>query len=266
MKKYFFISELIFLIFLFAPYSLVAGKLSVKMSFGLAAGGRVDDVLLVEPAYSKFVSMGGKEKSSLGQGYYLEFIYELNPYLSLSIGNSYTSKMFKGREAEYSPSWIRNLGGSYFLKPEFSAEIIPIWISAMFSPPLGSGFRVNFAAGVGYYWGHFESKSEWKSNLPGFFTWRYRSWNFKGHGHCLGFQLGGGFDLALSFNLYLSCEAVYRIINFNDVKSSAELGTDSTFSYFQFYETDKISADFDYRVNKVSLSGLSLQAGLKFKF
>ena len=60
MKKYFFISGLIFFILLFVSCSLVAGKLSVKMSFGLEAGGGVDDDLLVEPGYYNFISMGRK--------------------------------------------------------------------------------------------------------------------------------------------------------------------------------------------------------------
>ena len=224
----------------------------------------MDDKLLSNPGYSKFVSLGDKGKSSLGQGYYLEFIYDFNRYLSISIGNGYASKMLKGRIVEYKPS----LGDSvdYFLKPEFSTEIIPIWVCLLFSPPLPSFLKANLRAGLGYYWGRFESKSQWTTNLPGFTTWEYRSWNFKGNGHCIGYLVGTGIDLALSLNLYLSCEAVYRIINFHEVKSSAELGTDSTFSYFRFYETDKISTDFDYRVNKVSVSGFSLQAGLKFKF
>lgn len=250
------------------PSNLHAKKFFVKMAFGVASGGDVEDALFTHAEYNDYISMGQEKKSQIGEGIFLEFIYQLNPYISFSIGNGYAYKILKGKTAQFSPPGAENvIVGGFTLSPEFSSEAVPICFSAIFSFPISSSFKVNFMGGVGYYFGTFESKTEWRlPSLPGFSTFDYRSWNFKGNASALGFHFGTGFDIDLTWNLFLTVDALYRMVNFNNIKSSGEMGEDTTFAFLQFYEGGKSLIDFDYRVSKASLSGISYQVGLKFKF
>jgi len=257
-----------FMLFLLFPLHLQGKQFFVKMSLGVAFGGDINDALLTQAKYSDYICIGTEGKPKLGPDIFLEFIYQLNPYISFSLGNGYTSKMLKGKTAEYSPPGIEQLiTGVYALSPEFSSDVIPVCFSAIFSFPARSSFRINFTAGVGYYFGAFESKTQRRApSDPGYSTSGIRSWNFEGKANTIGYHVGAGFDIDLSWNLILSVDALYRIVNFNNIKSSGEIGGDTTFIYFRFFEGDEISGDFDYHVSRVSLSGLSLRAGLKFKF
>jgi hypothetical protein len=175
--------------------------------------------------------------------------------------------MIKGTTTQFTPPESSNIEANFTLSPEFASEAIPVCCSVIFSFPLSTSFRVNFTGGVGYYFGTFEGKSEWKApSFPGFTSWEYRSWNFSGKANAIGYHMGAGVDLDISWNMLLSVDAFYKIVNFNNIKSSGELGDDTTFFYLRFYEMAEDFTDLDYRVSRVSLSGLSLRAGFKFKF
>lgn len=255
---------LILVVIFLLPAPLQAKSLFIKMSLGIASGGDIDDILITRPEFAGYISIGQDKKSKLGQGVYMELIYQVSPHLSFSVGNGYLYKLLTGNTAEFAPPAFK---GKYFLTPEFSAEAIPIYISAVFTFPIKTSFQINIMGGLGYYFGTFESKSKWRTpDYPGYTTWEYRSWNFKGSDRAIGFHLGAGFDLGLYENLFMTLDARYRTVNFNSIKSQAELGVDTTLFYLEFYESKHTQVDFDYRVNQVSLSGFSLQGGFKFRF
>ena len=254
-----------FMLFLLFPLHLQGKQFFVKLAFGLAAGGNVKDNLLTQSEYSSYISMGQEERSSLGQDLYLEFIYQISPHIGLSVGYGYTSKTLKGKTAQFTPPG--NIEGDFTLSPEFASEAIPICFSAIFSYPASPSLRISFVGGVGYYFGTFESKSKWQApSLPGFSTYGYSSWNFKGKDNTIGYHVGAGFDMDLSWNLFLAVDALYRIVNFNNIKSSGDVGDDTTLFYLRFLEGDEVSMDIDYRITQVNLSGFSVRAGFKFKF
>ncbi|MFB0565548.1 MAG: hypothetical protein ACETWK_07700 [Candidatus Aminicenantaceae bacterium] len=270
MKKKIFFLIIIFVLLL--SHSLLSKNVYVKLAFGLGSGGDVEDVLLTQIEYSDYMSMGQEQRQSLGQDIYLEFIYQLNSYISFSVGNGYISKLLRGKVSQFTPPESSAFKGDYFLEPEFAASAIPICFSAICSFPVSSVLRVNFTGGVGYYIGTFENKSKWRTNIAGFSTWEYRSWNFEGKCNTVGYLFGAGFEIDVSLNLCLTVDAFYRDVNFDNIKSSGEIG-DTTLSYIKFYEgsggisLEKLpSVDFDYRIKQTSLSGYSVRAGLKFKF
>lgn len=257
------LSLILLLIFLF-PLNLQGKRFFVKLSYGLASGGDLSDMLLTETEYSDYVTMGQEKKTRLGQDIYLEFIYQLNPYLSFSVGNGYTSKALEGKKAHFISPGVTEI--NFMLSPEFASSIIPTCFSAILSVPVNSFLRINFAGGIGYYYGVFESKSKWKAPyLEGFSTWEHHTWNFKGKGSTVGYHLGAGFDIDLSSKLFVTVDAFYRIIEFNNIKSSGEIGGSQTFSYFRFFIGGELP-EFDYRVSRFTLSGYSVRVGLKFKF
>lgn len=255
-KRIFF---MIFIALLLFPYRLEAKGLYVKMTFGVASGGDVADALLTHKKYCDYISMGEEKESRLGEVIYLEFKYQLNSYISFSVGNGYAYKILKGKTAHFSPPGEAEhvIIGGFTLSPEFSSEVIPLCFSTIFSLPVHPAVQINFTGGVGYYFGSFESKTKWRlPSLPGFSTFEYRSWNFKGNARTVGFHLGAGFDVDLSWSLFLTVDALYRVVNFNNIQSSGELGEETTFSFLQFYDGGEPLTDFDYRTLKVSLSGL----------
>lgn len=263
MKKNFL--TLIFVLVLFSPQSLQSKHLFIKLSLGLASGGDIKDALLTQTEYKDYISMSEERRSNLSQDVYLEIIYQLNSYISFSVGNGYSSNLLRGDSTQFSPPGISNLGGYYTLAPEFASQVIPICVSTIFSLPVTSSFYINITGGFGYYFGTFESKSKWLLSLPGFVTWEYQSWNFRGKANTIGYYMGVGFDIDLSLNMFLTVDGLYKVVNFSNIKSSGDIGQDTTLFYIRFY-TGIPSADFDYRVSQVSLSGYSFRLGLKFKF
>ena len=256
---------LIILFIFFLPFNLHAKKLFVKISFGLASGGDVNDALVTKSEYYDYISMSEERESKLGLDIYLEFIYQVNSFLSFSVGNGYISKTLIGNEVQFDPPESDGVDINFTLAPEFSSSVIPICFSAIFSFPVASTLKVNFYGGMGYYFGSFESKTKWHSDLSGFSTWEYRSWNFKGSANTVGYHLGTGLDIDLSMSLFLSVEALYRGVNFKRIKSSGVVGMDTTFFQIRFFEGESVSG-FDYRVSQISLSGVLFRTGLKFKF
>lgn len=265
-RKFFLI---IFLtLFLLFPLYIQGKQFFVKLAFGLSSGGNVEDALLTQAKYSEYISIGGGGKPKLGQDIFLEFIYQLNPYISFSLGNGYTSKVLKGKDTQYSPPEIEHIiKGGYILSPEFSLDVIPVCFSVIFSYPASPTLRINLSGGAGYYFGTFESKTHWRTLADsGYGTSRNPTWNFEGKANTIGYHAGTGFDIDFFQNLILSVDVLYRKINFNNIKSSGEVGGDTTFTNFRFFEGGAVSADFDYRVSRVSFSGFSVRAGLKFSF
>lgn len=256
---------LILLCALLLPLNLTAGKLFVKMTFGVVSGGDVDDTLLVEKYYSDYMSMGQKKESEYGLDLYFEIIYQINPYIGFSLGNGYTSKMLKGNDSQF----IHPLSphGDFIFSPEFSSEVIPVCFSAIFSLPVGSSFQMNFTGGVGYYFATFESKTKWNApDLPGFSTWEFLSDNYEGKARTAGYHLGAGFDIDLSWNMFLTVDALYRKVNFNNIKGSGDKGGNSTLFYLYFFKGGDFPEYFDYRVSQIDFSGFSVRAGFKFRF
>lgn len=250
------------LVFLSAP-DLQASKFFMKMSFGLSAGGDVEDILITSPEYAKYVSIGEVEKSQWGLSVFWEFTYKLNQYIGFSVGNGYESRKLEGGRTEFNSPQFE---ASYFLTPEFSADIVPITFSLVFSLPVSNKFHLNFSGGVGYYIASFQSKSEWKTSLTDFSTWEYRSWNFKGHAQSFGFHLGTSSDVHLSGGVFLIFDVGYRSIRFDNIESDKDIGQETTFFFLRFYEGGEALTDFDYRLSEVNLSGISGRLGLKFQF
>lgn len=257
---------LILLFVIFLPFNLHAKKLFLKIAFGLASGGDVSDNIVTKSEYYDYISLSEERETKLGQDIYLEFIYQVNSFLSFSVGNGYISKTLIGKEAQFDPPESPYpFNPDFTLTPEFSSSVIPICFSAIFSFPVASTLKVNFYGGMGYYFGSFESKMKWQMDSSESSTWEYRSWNFKGTANTIGYHLGTGFDIDLSLNLLLTVDALYRGVNFKRIKSSGVVGMDTTFFQIRFFEGESVS-EFDYRVSQISLSGVLFRTGLKFKF
>ncbi|MCK4646725.1 MAG: hypothetical protein KAU46_10765 [Candidatus Aminicenantes bacterium] len=110
--------------------------------------------------------------------------------------------------------------------------------------------------------------------------WLYLTGLFKSNAHSLGYHAGACVDFDLSLNLFLSVEALYRVVNFREFKARVvlpagfasfakemeNLAVDSTFLYERQILGEENVGDIDYRISNFSYSGFSFRAGLKFKF
>jgi len=279
MKKYFLAGLLGFV--LIWPLSLESKQLFVQMSFGLMHVGHVEDSWHMTTDYYNFSSVKGKRMSP-GMDITLEFIYQIHPNFSLAVGTGYISRILNGSSGHFSSSE----GDSYqefSLSPELRSEINPFYLSGIFSFPVMSGFKASFIGGVGYYIGKIKCTATNLKMESGSFL--HLDGLFESNAHTLGYHVGAGIDFDLSLNLFLSVEALYRVVNFRKFKipmtpfsgtafyfaSSAEemenlTATDPTFLYeLQFFGEEDMG-DIEYRVSNFSYSGFSFRAGLKFKF
>ncbi len=278
MKKYFLAGFLGFV--LIWPLSLESKQLFVQMSFALMHEGYVEDSWHMTTDYYNYSSVKGK-RTSPGMDITLEFIYQFHPNFSLAIGTGYISRMLNGSSGLFSSSEEGDSYKEFSLSPELRSEINPFYLSCIFSFPVIGGVKANFIGGIGYYIGNIKCTADKLEIKSGYLL--HLAGLFKSNAHSLGFHAGAGVDFDLSLNLFLSVEALYRVVNFRKFKthvisgsafyfaSSAEemenlVAADSTFLYeLQFFGEEDVG-DIDYRISNFSYSGFSFRAGLKFKF
>lgn len=257
----------LFFVFVFSfPLNLHAKKLFIKLTLGLIPGGNVEDVLLSPSIYSEYVAICHEKHSKLGQEIYLEFIYKLNPYFGFSIGNGYTHKTLKGKTSQYSlPDLPPDREQVFTVFPKFTMEAVPICFSSIFSFPVTSSIHVNFTGGVGYYFVKYECLSKWSTMYP---TGPYfaSAYTFKGNSNEFGFHFGAGFDIDISLNLFLTVDALYRIINLNNLKSVDLYERNTTSWYLENFIGLDFSEDYEYQLSEAGITGISVRVGLKFEF
>lgn len=256
MKKNFLILLLLF--FIFPPSNLHAKEIYVKLSFGLAQGGGIEDVLLTPPGFNEYVEVSQETHSNFGMDVYVEFTYHLNPYIGFSIGNGYISKTLTGKTSEYDRL---GLGQIFTVFPDFSMEVIPICFSLELSFPLTSSIKFNLRGGLGYYFMRCEGQSTWQIS-----NYNRSTYNFDGDSSQIGYHFGGSFDKKLSSNLFLSIDAEYKIVNFTNIQSAELSGDLRTGEYLQWFMSETFTEEFNYQVSQVDITGFSMRVGIKFRF
>ena len=258
------------------------------MNFGLFTGGNVADSWQLDPEYYDYTITRG-EKSNPGLDLSLEFIFQLHPNIGFSLGSGYVSKNLAGSAGQFTSTDINETVRDFACSPELSSEMIPIYLTAIFSFPARSSVQIYFLGGLGYYWGKIkgstivENYQEYTN--PSMIANRLM-WKFESRANAIGFHAGAGMDFNISTNMFLSVEAFYRAATFKDFKVSVQeirdgvphfhavsigetgedLGGDTTFFYAQKIKDVDARKDIDYRITHFKHSGISFRAGLKFKF
>lgn len=261
-----YIMPLFFLSFLVLPSNLFAKKLHLKLSFGLIAGGDIEDALISHPQYNDFVSVSSEMHSRPGMDIHLELIYQLNPHLGFSIGYGYLHQKLEGKTFEYSPPDLPpGIEQDYTVYPQFRTEANPLYLSAIFSFSLAS-VRVNLTGGVGYYFTTYENTTEWHTIFLSEVYYR-STYNFKQKSNQVGYHFGAGFDVRFATSLVLTIDALYRILDLKELES-LDLSDEFyiTWEYMQGFMQEPITEPFDYQLSKANLNGVSIRLGLKFKF
>jgi len=256
---YFFIFAYLFVF----PQNLLAEKFYIKFAFFTHYGGNLKDSVLCNTQYFDY-SIMDQVDNKLGIGVYLELIYQPFPNLGFSISNSYSSIPVKGKTYKFSP-----VEGSYFrqkytLLPEILSEVIPLTISIIYSIPIISAFKINLFGGVDYFFVTPEGNSEIEIPLA-YGTHKLKPRNFKGNANGSGIHIGAGIDITLPTETILSLDVQYMTINLGSIKSSADYGGDTTFSYLNLYGGSAQVTYFDYCATELDLSGIIFRVGLKFK-
>lgn len=232
----------------------------------MASGGETKETFLHSTEYYRQDSIGSAEKTKFGHSIYLELIYQLNPHISVSVGNGYAFKKISGKTPYYTPVEGTTFQYDYKLFPTISTEVVPLCFSVIFSAPISTSFQANLVAGVGFYFGTFEGDSKMEIQATEYGDWKYNIWNFKGNNNALGYHFGGGLDIALPLKMFFTLETLYSIVSFNNMESTADIGGEGTFSYNYLYRNFVPVVSFDYRVSQIKLSGITFRTGLKFKF
>lgn len=287
MKKYVF--PVIFGLLLLCPSSVESKQLYVKMNFGLFTGGNINDSWHLNQGYYDYTLTQGKKTGS-GLDFSLEFIFELHPNISFSLGSGYISRSLYGSKGRFTPFGTDEAVENFSCSPKLSSEMIPIYLTAIFSFPVKSSIQLNFLGGVGYYLGKIKGTEivnlYGELDNPSMIANRL-VWKFESSANAIGFHTGIGIDMALPLDMFFCFEALYRVASFKKLKTSVQkitavgvpnvyakaigetgedLGVDSTFFYVQKIREVEEQKDIDYRVSHFNYSGFSFRVGLKFKF
>ncbi len=247
-------------------------KLSVKMSFGFAHGGKVEGQAVSTTGFFGYQA-AEPEQAGFGMDFCLEFTYRLSPNFGLALGFGFINKSMNGHTGIFTDDQVNMEIFSY--EPELVSEIYPITLSGIFTLPLSEGLDFNLLGGVGYYFGNIEVREANRSNQtedPDYFPWRLGS-----NVNTFGFHGGGAFDISVGGGLIISLEAIYRSVSFSNFNTEVvqaliaygppeELGGQSTFFYAEQQRGEVDMGDLDYQVSNLSLSGFVLKAGFKLRF
>lgn len=259
---------------------LSAQQWAVKMSFGFLPGGEVVGRGISTNGYYIF-SPDSADVTGLGMDVELEFSYHFTPVWSLGLSFGYMSRTLSGHSGRLDfPAGAPVIGTVYYL-PDFRSEIRPITLSGMMSLPLTDGVRLLGSGGVGWYFGNLECtahnrRTEIQGEEP---FWPYWTILYESRLGVLGPHLGGGIEIEMSSNMCFSLEALYRWVHFKTFSPTitafssggydplAEgLGSESTFFYVLQGPNSIDQGDIDYRISDYNGGGLSLRAGIRFRF
>ncbi len=265
--------------FLLWPLHLFSKHLYGKIAFGLFTGGNVDDVWQSTTGYYEFQSsQGAKAPSGLDAS--LEFIYQLHPHISLSLGTAYSSKKMNGSTGLFASPEGGDFIGDFSYSPELDLEVYSIFISAIYSFPVMRTVRLNFLGGAEFYFGRAEcTEVNWRNETGDPRSrWNYFTWLYESKVNTIGFRSGIGVDIDLFPQMFLTLETLYRWGQFKTFHSSvtelysrygfesSELGEESTFLYAERILGSEEQGDINYQISGFSYSGFSFLAGFKFKF
>ena len=142
--------------------------------------------------------------------------------------------------------------------PGTELQTMPFFLNASYRIPLGGRISANLLAGVIYMTGTLESKAEWDS----YHMLLDRTYTVLCDLKTLGGHFGGGLDVTVSRHLVLTFEALYRVAVFADFEDCRVQE-----SHFPIGNPDfDLFPDFAYTIEEVSLTGISLQAGIRLLF
>ncbi len=266
------------------PPNLESSQMKLKAGFGFSLSGKVEDEWVMATNFFDLDSSRG-EKTNLPLDVSLELVFQFNPNFGISIGTGYISKGLNGSGGRFSFPAGSSLSGNFSYTPYFVTNICPVFVSAIWTYPVMLEGEVFVLGGAGYYFGRISCASyDSENNIRDPENqWNYLPWLYKSDIGSLGYHGGIGFAYEVSDRSSLFIEAVYRVVNIKnldtvnrDIDASGiygllgdeikRLGDKSTFMYAQRFGGEEAWGDIDYRITKLSYSGLSLRVGIIFKF
>ncbi len=244
--------------------TLSAQKPWVRISVGATYATGIQETLEAPPEYQPYVALADQRALGWGEAMTLEFGIFITPHFSLSLGTGYSRHKLDGQKSPFPTKEYMDSEGEtgredfYTVVPGIELEIMPFFFNASYQIPLRGGLAANLLAGVTYYVGTLESKAEWDS----YHMFLDRTYLTLCDLKTLGFHVGGGFDMTVSKHLALTLEGLYRIAVFEEFKDCQVQD-----SHFPIGDPDgDLFPEFAYTIEEISLTGISLQAGIKLLF
>lgn len=250
---------LFILSFLLLP-SLLKGEFYIKVNFGLKSRAKIQDTFTVPEEYAQYVALGDVRKSGQGYQVMVDFYFQVNTYLTFSLGNGYCGYSFQGVDVDFD---LAEYLAAYRVIPKISFDTVPILASVILSYPLSSKFRIFGLAGAGIYFSSLEGKA-FREYFPEGFSFK-QTINYSGSSNSLGFHFGGGFDIELSEIFLLCFETIYTSVDFEGI-GNLKSNESETFNLFLPVLDSVIFPVLNYEISHISLSGMSLNIGIKFRF
>ena len=225
-------------------------------------------------------SVAPGKKSSPALDSSLELVFQLMPQLSFALGVGYIYNMegVYGSEGQFSPPEASGFV-DFSYNPWLSMSVNPIYFTAIYSYPIKLEARLTFSVGVGYYIGRITclDGNYFYTTLDSLSNWSRRDWEFKSEAITIGYHAGIGVEFGIDLGTTFFAEVLYRKADFKEFETTAmtedmiEDGAGvieggSTFFYAIGIDSGETLGDIDYRISRISLSGLVFRVGLKFKF
>ena len=271
-------------IFLISSSSIYAYRFSLKLGTSFYSGGKLTDEWITTTDYFIHQVNPGKSNKS-GNNLFVEMVFFLNSYFSVSVGGEYLSSVSPGSRADFTYPVSSEFSGTSSYSPDLQSAIYAVPISAIFTFNIVRRTRINIFGGVGYYFGELNCLSSNWSNTSSRnenIEWSYFDLLNQSKISSIGYHFGTGFNIGLSPRSFIFVEVLYRIVDFTefDTERSQENsplsnilphqeeleGDSTTFLYLSRVGGTENMGEMAYRVSKFNLSGISLRIGIKFNF
>jgi len=276
---------LVFAAVLFLPTPARAVEVKIKLygGYGYLLGGDLNsgteglsNVYIDPLTPSGYTVIGSFQPAHMGLNFGGELILMFNSVIGIGFGaDSLTASKDATITATHAATTFRSI-------PKAEASAIPLKASLYFCIPAGTGFRINFHFGAGYYMAKMSNSVRFEEGSD------FMEYDNSAKANGVGFHGGLGFEFDLSANVSLFIEAQGRYAKFGGFKGDSYLrtnyGTDHENGTLYYFETEGWLPQFypvilvqdtaptastwtrNIREAKIDFSGGTALGGIVFRF
>jgi hypothetical protein len=215
----------------------------------------------------------------------VEFSLDLLPFFGIGGGIGYINGKSNGDLGEFRHPEGSEYTSSFSYAPEFTFTLYPVHASGFFFIPLSDSLRLDFFAGLGYYFGHTQCLDDnFTLNTSSVDAgYSFFGIHFESDINTIGYHLGTSLDARVTDDISIILDVVYKVIEFKEFKSLSQLSehseinqylrelddtivNDSTFIYSQRLGGEDFMGDIVYNADNLNLTGVRFHLGVKIHF
>jgi hypothetical protein len=263
-------------LFALVPFRLEAGRLALKVSYGMTPAGKTSDAWQSTTNYYGMTTAAGKSGIG-GLDLAAQLEYRILPNVGVYFGLGIISKSVYGNVGQFTvPGEAAGIYNSY--SPLFTFMSYPFSLGLNLTVPIRDDIRLTLSGGMEYHLAKIDTQdSNYEVHPTGAQTdWSYFMSEYASRTQALGQHIAFAVDWEASEDASFFAEVVYRNVKFTkfntyslysaDVVAGLEgISGTNTFLYARGIYTDAVRGDVVYRMSALDYSGLIFRIGINIR-